>query len=192
MFMATKKLKSTKKKIYPKQKRFCSEYVIDFNATQAAIRAGYSKKTAYSQGQRLLKKVEIENIIAKLQKDIQERNKMTVDECVSMLSSMAKFDIKDIYDDDGTMKDLNDIPKETRLVIEGLDTDEIRVEGVTVGISKKIRLSNRRANIIELMKHLGGYEKDNHQKVDKTPTREERDRFLEELKKEINNPKNAK
>lgn len=43
----------------PKQERFVAEYLIDLNATQAAIRAGYSEKTAYSQGQRLLKNVEI-------------------------------------------------------------------------------------------------------------------------------------
>ena len=42
-----------------KQQRFCDEYLIDLNATQAAIRSGYSKKTAYSQGQRLLKHVEV-------------------------------------------------------------------------------------------------------------------------------------
>ena len=42
-----------------KQQRFCAEYLVDMNATQAAIRSGYSDKTAYSQGQRLLKHVEI-------------------------------------------------------------------------------------------------------------------------------------
>lgn len=46
-----------------KQKVFISEYVRDFNATQAAIRAGYSADTAYSQGQRLLKHVEIAEAI---------------------------------------------------------------------------------------------------------------------------------
>lgn len=48
----------------PKQQRFVDEYLIDLNATQAAIRAGYSKKTAYSQGQRLLKHVEVSQQIA--------------------------------------------------------------------------------------------------------------------------------
>jgi len=47
----------------PKQERFAHEYVVDLNASQAAIRAGYSKKTAYSQGQRLLKNVEVQKII---------------------------------------------------------------------------------------------------------------------------------
>ena len=48
-----------------KQKRFCDEYLIDLNATQAAIRAGYSKKTAASQGERLLRKVEIQACVQK-------------------------------------------------------------------------------------------------------------------------------
>lgn len=46
-------------KLTAKQELFCQEYIIDLNATQAAIRAGYSERTAYSQGQRLLKKVEV-------------------------------------------------------------------------------------------------------------------------------------
>lgn len=46
-----------------RQKRFCDEYLIDCNATQAAIRAGYSEKTAYSQGQRMLKNIEVKTYI---------------------------------------------------------------------------------------------------------------------------------
>lgn len=46
-------------KLNAKQEMFCKEYLIDLNATQAAIRAGYSERTAYSQGQRLLKNVEV-------------------------------------------------------------------------------------------------------------------------------------
>ena len=57
-----------------KQQRFCDEYLIDLNATQAAIRAGYSKKTAYSQGQRLLKhaeaKIYIEARMAEKEKEL--------------------------------------------------------------------------------------------------------------------------
>ena len=46
-----------------KQIRFCDEYLIDCNATQSAIRAGYSAKTAYSVGQRMLKNVEVKTYI---------------------------------------------------------------------------------------------------------------------------------
>ena len=51
------------KKLTKKQQRFCDEYLISFNATQAAIKAGYSEKTAYSQGQRMLKKVEVKSYL---------------------------------------------------------------------------------------------------------------------------------
>lgn len=53
------------KKLTAKQQRFCDEYLIDLNATQAAIRAGYSKKTAYSIGNENLKKPEISEYIEK-------------------------------------------------------------------------------------------------------------------------------
>ena len=52
-------------KMTAKQQRFCDEYLIDLNATQAAIRAGYSKKTAYSIGQENLNKPEISAYIEK-------------------------------------------------------------------------------------------------------------------------------
>lgn len=50
-------------KITEKQKRFCDEYLVDRNATQAAIRAGYSKKTAISQASRLLTKVNVRDYV---------------------------------------------------------------------------------------------------------------------------------
>ena len=58
------------KKLTAKQKRFCDEYLIDLNATQAAIRAGYKKETAYSQGQRLLKNVEVQKHIAEKKRNL--------------------------------------------------------------------------------------------------------------------------
>ena len=60
-------------KLTPKQKRFVEEYVIDCNATQAAIRAGYSPKTAYSIGQENLKQPEVMKAIAEKQKKVSER-----------------------------------------------------------------------------------------------------------------------
>ena len=56
-------MEKKEKKMTEKQKRFCDEYLVDLNATQAAIRAGYNPKTAYSQGQRLLKKADVKKCI---------------------------------------------------------------------------------------------------------------------------------
>lgn len=57
----------------PKQERFVAEYLVDLNATQAAIRAGFSEKTAYSAGSRLLKDVEVASRIAEANKAVVEK-----------------------------------------------------------------------------------------------------------------------
>lgn len=67
-----------KKKITLQQKLFALEYIKDFNATQAAIRAGYSKKTAYSQGQRLLKNVVIKKLVEKAKREREDAVKIDV------------------------------------------------------------------------------------------------------------------
>ncbi len=74
----------------PKQARFVEEYLIDLNATQAANRAGYSKKTAYSQGQRLLKKVEVAAAIQAAQIEVSRRTHIAVDDVVTGLLAEAE------------------------------------------------------------------------------------------------------
>lgn len=65
-----------------KQKQFCNEYIIDFNGTQAAIRAGYSKKTAYSMANENLRKPEIQQYLKELIENRNERIKITQDEVI--------------------------------------------------------------------------------------------------------------
>ena len=72
-----------------KQKRFCEEYLIDLNATQAAVRAGYAPKTAYSQGQRLLKDVEIAETITKLKSAQSKRTGITADRVLEELAKLG-------------------------------------------------------------------------------------------------------
>lgn len=152
----------------PKQKRFCEEYVIDLNGTQAAIRAGYSKNTANRIASENLSKLDIQNYIKELQKDIQERNKITINECVQLFASMARFDIADLFNEDGGLKNIHDIPKESRLSISALESEELFEfedgKKIPVGLLKKIKTTDRKGVIVELMKHLGGYEKDNKQR----------------------------
>lgn len=73
-----------------KQQRFCDEYLIDCNATRAAIAAGYSKQTAYSQGQRLLKNVETKNYIAQKQEERSKQSLLTFEERQRILAEIAK------------------------------------------------------------------------------------------------------
>ncbi|WP_442773986.1 terminase small subunit [Lactococcus hircilactis] len=80
-------------KLTEKQKRFCDEYIKLGNATQAAINAGYSKRTARSQGQRLLTNVDIKNYIDERMKKIASERIMGAQEAVELLSSIARAEI---------------------------------------------------------------------------------------------------
>lgn len=78
------------KKLSPKQDRFCKEYLVDFNATQAAIRAGYSQKTAYSIGQENLKKPEVQARIAELVAEKESALICSADEALQLVSEIAR------------------------------------------------------------------------------------------------------
>lgn len=75
----TKAKSSAVKKITAKQERFCQEYIIDNNATQAAIRAGYSVKAANREGSRLLSNVVLMDKVAELRKGMAENIAITVE-----------------------------------------------------------------------------------------------------------------
>lgn len=81
-------------KLTDKQKRFCEEYLVDLNATQAAIRAGYKVKTARSQGQRLLTNVDIQRYLSELMKKRSERTGIDADTVLEELRRVALTDAK--------------------------------------------------------------------------------------------------
>jgi phage terminase small subunit len=88
----------SKKTLTPKQKIFCEEYIVDWNATRAAKVAGYSEKTAYSIGSENLSKPEIQAYIEEIQKDLQKIAG------VSRLSTLRELD-KVIDDKDAQHRD---------------------------------------------------------------------------------------
>lgn len=77
-------------KLTAKQQRFCDEYLISFNATQAAIKAGYSEKTAYSQGQRLLKNVEVKAYLDEQKERIHSEKTADAKEVMEYLTSVLR------------------------------------------------------------------------------------------------------
>lgn len=77
----------------PKQERFCVEYLVDCNATQAAIRAGYSAKTARSQGQRMLTNVDIKSKIEELREEIKNSRIASAMERMEFLTQVMRGEI---------------------------------------------------------------------------------------------------
>jgi len=102
--------------ITDKMKRFINEYLVDFNATQAAIRAGYSESTAQEQSSQLLARPDIRALIAEGQKAIAERTQSFQDDAVSELKIVGFSDLADFLSvkDGGIVeqKPFNELTKE--------------------------------------------------------------------------------
>lgn len=79
----------------PKQKLFVKEYLVDLNATRAAIAAGYSEKTAYSQGQRLLKHAEVAQKIAANAQKLTEKLEITTDYVLNGIKAVVERSIQE-------------------------------------------------------------------------------------------------
>lgn len=140
----------------PKQELFCHEYILDLNATQAAVRAGYSKKTANRISSRLLTKVDIQNRITELQVERNNRVQIDADYILNRLVEIDKMDALDIHNDDGSLKDMKDWPLVWRQFICGLDLAEMRngddeVMAVTI---KKIKWPDKVKNLELLGRHV--------------------------------------
>jgi phage terminase small subunit len=144
-----------------KQQRFIEEYLVDLNATQAAIRAGYSEDTAYSIGWENLKKPEISAAIEEAQKARAQRTEINADWVLKRLAIEADADLADLYDDAGHLKPIKQWPKIWRQgLVAGLETEtevERGEEGErpVVTTIRKVKLSDRVKRIELLGRHIG-------------------------------------
>ena len=141
------------KSLTPKQARFVEEFLIDLNATQAAIRSGYAHPT--TQGPRLLENVGVATAIAAAQAGRSKRTEINSDWVLSRLASEATADLADILDNAGSIKPVADWPLIWRQgLVAGIDVQENEVEGVKVGQTVKIKLSDRIKRIELIGKHV--------------------------------------
>ena len=137
----------------PKQQRFCEEYMIDLNATQAAIRAGYSVKTAKEQASRLLTNVNVSREIERLQALQSKRTGVTADRVIRELAKIAFVDPDRVINaDDGTIK------------ADATDEDKAAIQGVKVkrsssvngdSFENEVKLYDKTKALELLGKHLG-------------------------------------
>jgi phage terminase small subunit len=139
----------------PKQQRFVEEYLVDLNATQAAIRAGYSAETARSIGSENLSKPDIADAIAVAQAARSERTRIDADWLLRRLADEAEADMSELYDEHGGLLPVNQWPMIWRKgLVAGLDVEEIREEGAVVGIIRKVKLSDRIKRLELIGKHI--------------------------------------
>lgn len=133
-----------------KQKLFCEEYLIDLNATQAAIRAGYSPETAGAIGAENLKKPQIQKAIARAMADRSRRTGVNADRVVMELAKIAFVNAADVINaEDATLKE------------DAADEDLAAVQSVKVktfgedGVEREIKLADKIKALELLGRHLG-------------------------------------
>lgn len=153
-----KKKKKNNNKLTAKQKSFIIEYLIDKNATQAAIRAGYSKKTAGAIGDENLKKPEIQKAINILIEKQEQRTLIKADDVINELKKIAFLDIRGAFTEQGMLKDLSDIPEEIAHAMAGIEVMELYDgrgnDREKIGYTKKVKLSDKVRALEMLGKHL--------------------------------------
>ena len=154
-----------------KQSRFVEEYPIDLNATQAAIRAGYSAKTAYSQGQRLLKHVEVSQAISDALSQRSQRTEITQDRVLQELAKIGFADMRKLLRWTGNLPQMNEEAAEesgeveisVANFIQLFDSDELD-DDIAACISEisqtkdgalKVKLHDKQAALVSIGRHLG-------------------------------------
>ncbi len=114
------------------QKKFLYEYLTDFNATQAAIRAGYSKKTAAAAASRLLRNVKVQEELKKIQNEIFTNSEVEIKNIVEHLASIAFYDVNDYLQvakgNVMTLKDIESLPSCKRKAIKTIKNGKYGIE----------------------------------------------------------------
>lgn len=151
----------------PKQERFCQEYIADQNGTQAAIRAGYSKRSARSIAAENLTKPDILKRIEELQEDLRKKAGLTAEAVVQELRDLCEWNIQDFLNDDNSIVDLKTLPRRITKPVVGIKAKtETRTTGETVIVERTVELkfADKRASLVDLGRHLGIFKEDNLQK----------------------------
>ena len=188
-----------------KQQRFVDEYLIDLNATQAAIRVGYSKKTADQQASRLLTNVKVREYLAQRQADRANRTEITQDMVLKELAKIGFSDIRKIVrwgetqvrmvdgEDDGP-EDM--VPYHGLALIDSTEIDD-NTAGAIAEVSQgrdglKVKLHDKKGALVDIGRHLGMFSPPGHADLDTELKRieVENKRLLnEKLRRELNPPK---
>jgi len=144
-----------------KQAKFVEEYLIDLNATQAAIRAGYSEKSAGTIGTENMLKPSIQFAIRQRQQELKKSTEITQERILKEESCLAYSDLKDLLNEDGTMIPPHQIPEELRRAISSVEVIERWIKGAgdepEREVKYKYRFWDKGRSLERISRHLGMY-----------------------------------
>jgi phage terminase small subunit len=146
-----------------KQRRFVDEYLIDLNATQAAIRAGYSPKRADQIGYENLRKPEVSNYLSERQKELSERTEITADRVLKELAKIGFADIRSavkwgpnlglVDTDDGVIMTNGALLIDSDTIDDDTAASISEVSQTAQGI--KLKMHDKQAALVSIGRHLG-------------------------------------
>ncbi|MGC3529514.1 terminase small subunit [Pseudomonas aeruginosa] len=142
-----------------KQRLFVDEYLIDLNATQAAIRAGYSTRRATEIGYQLLQRPEVAQAIQAAMAERSKRTEVEADYVIRRLREIDEMDVLDILEDDGSFRSIRDWPRAWRQFLSGIEIAELS-EGRgddrrIAGVLRKVKWPDKLRNLELLSRHVG-------------------------------------
>ena len=143
-----------------KQLRFVSEYLIDSNATQAAIRAGYSPKTAEQQGYRLLTKVQVKEAVAAHTSKILNNLEVTAERVLKERARLAFLDPRKFFDAKGKPLSIHELDDDTAAAVAGFEFETVKVGKRMETRLARMKITGKDPSLTALEKHLGLYKDD--------------------------------
>jgi phage terminase small subunit len=174
-----------------KQRRFVSEYLIDLNATQAAIRAGYSAKTAQQQGSRLLLNVVVQAELSRQQNKVAQRLEVTKDRIVDELAKIGFANMLDYMragPDGDPYLDFSGLTRDQAAALSEVTVEDFRDgrgEDARDVRRVKFKLHDKKGALVDLAKMLGFVvEKHEHTGKDGAPIQTETRTWREVLRQE--------
>lgn len=146
----------------PKEKKFCQEYIVDLNGAQAAIRAGYSERSAKEQAARMLTKANIKKFVKELKDERAKRTEITADMVVKELAKIGFANIQDYISGDNAISDISQIDAGKAAAVAAVKKSVTRFDGGEKEVVE-FKLWNKVDALEKLGRHLGIFEKDNLQ-----------------------------
>lgn len=149
------------RELTPRQARFAVEYLVDLNATQAAIRAGYAKANADVVGPQLLGKTWVADEIRRQQAERAARTEVTIDRVIRELARVAFNDARAYFDERHDMKAIGDLGEDQGAALAGVEVDALfdgrGDDRMLVGHTRKLKFWPKVPALELLGRHLGAF-----------------------------------
>src|SRR5215469_2878312 len=139
----------------PKQSRFVQEYLIDINGKQAAIRAGYSSKTAEVQASRLLSNAKVDAAVREAMQARSKRTEITADRIVVELARIAFANMRDYWTKKGATLHLHRLDQDRTAAVAEISIDETADGSGVLRRRTRLKLHDKLTALVCLARHMG-------------------------------------